>query len=131
MTTVSLPIEYLLVAVAVLLILCVLGSKAAGRLGVPALLSRSMALKGGLKLLLELESGSNAPMAIYLTTGLTQLVLAPSASQHAGDGQRPSLAYEPQSRCRMITRMEGLEHPQQHLRPGVGDEEAHRGGLRV
>jgi potassium/hydrogen antiporter len=185
MTIVSLPIEYLLVAVAVLLILCVLGSKAAGRIGVPALLlflvlgmlagsdgpggiefddpwlaqslgvvalafilfaggldthwqsvravlwpalalstlgvvltaalvgwfamavlgfswleglllgaiisstdaaavfgvlsSRSMALKGRLKPLLELESGSNDPMAIFLTMGLTQLVLDPSA----------------------------------------------------
>jgi len=185
MTTPFMPIEYLLLAVAGLLLLCVLGSKAAGRIGVPALLlflllgmlagsdgpggiefddawmaqslgvvalmfilfaggldthwssvrpvlwpafalstlgvaltaalvgwfatavlgflwleglllgaiisstdaaavfgvlsSRSMALKGQLRPLLELESGSNDPMAIFLTMGLTRLLVDPSA----------------------------------------------------
>ena len=41
--------------------------------------SRSMGLKGQLRPLLELESGSNDPMAIFLTIGLTQLLLDPSA----------------------------------------------------
>jgi cell volume regulation protein A len=41
--------------------------------------SRSMALKGRLKPLLELESGSNDPMAIFLTIGLTRLLADPSA----------------------------------------------------
>jgi cell volume regulation protein A len=42
--------------------------------------SRSMALKGRLRPLLELESGSNDPMAIFLTMGLTRLLVDPSAS---------------------------------------------------
>ena len=37
--------------------------------------SRSIALRGRLKPLLELESGSNDPMAIFLTIGLTQLLM--------------------------------------------------------
>jgi cell volume regulation protein A len=36
--------------------------------------SRGVSLKGNLKPLLELESGSNDPMAIFLTVGITQLV---------------------------------------------------------
>jgi cell volume regulation protein A len=41
--------------------------------------SRSMGLQGQLRPLLELESGSNDPMAIFLTIGLTQLLVDPSA----------------------------------------------------
>lgn len=41
--------------------------------------SRSIALKGRLKPLLELESGSNDPMAIFLTMGLTRLIMDSSA----------------------------------------------------
>jgi cell volume regulation protein A len=41
--------------------------------------SRSMALKGHLKPLLELESGSNDPMAIFLTIGFTRLLVEPDA----------------------------------------------------
>ena len=42
--------------------------------------SKSIALKGQLKPLLELESGSNDPMAIFLTMGLTWLLMDTSAS---------------------------------------------------
>jgi cell volume regulation protein A len=38
---------------------------------------RGVGLKGNLKPLLEFESGSNDPMAIFLTLGLTQLVTVP------------------------------------------------------
>jgi len=38
---------------------------------------RGVALKGKLKPLLELESGSNDPLAIFLTLGLTQLLVVP------------------------------------------------------
>ncbi len=38
---------------------------------------RGVSLKGYLKPLLELESGSNDPMAVFLTLGLTQLLTAP------------------------------------------------------
>lgn len=38
---------------------------------------RGVGLKGNLKPLLELESGSNDPMAIFLTLGLTQLLTVP------------------------------------------------------
>jgi cell volume regulation protein A len=41
--------------------------------------SRSMGLQGQLRPLLELESGSNDPMAIFLTMGFTQLVVNPNA----------------------------------------------------
>jgi cell volume regulation protein A len=41
--------------------------------------SKSISLKGRLKPLLELESGSNDPMAIFLTMGLTQLLVEPQA----------------------------------------------------
>lgn len=39
--------------------------------------SRGVSLKGYLKPLLELESGSNDPMAIFLTLGITQLLTVP------------------------------------------------------
>ncbi len=39
--------------------------------------SKRISLKGRLKPLLELESGSNDPMAIFLTMGLTQLLVEP------------------------------------------------------
>lgn len=38
---------------------------------------RGVGLKGNLKPLLELESGSNDPMAIFLTLGITQLLIDP------------------------------------------------------
>lgn len=38
---------------------------------------RGVALKGNLKPLLELESGSNDPLAIFLTLGMTQLLMVP------------------------------------------------------
>ncbi len=42
--------------------------------------SRGVSLKGNLRPLLELESGSNDPMAIFLTIGLIQLLTTPDAS---------------------------------------------------
>jgi cell volume regulation protein A len=42
--------------------------------------SRGISLKGKLKPLLELESGSNDPMAIFLTVGLIQWLTQPSTS---------------------------------------------------
>jgi len=42
--------------------------------------SKGISLKGKLKPLLELESGSNDPMAIFLTIGLIQLLTQPGAS---------------------------------------------------
>ncbi|MFA9479738.1 potassium/proton antiporter [Phycisphaerales bacterium AB-hyl4] len=42
--------------------------------------SRAVSLKGKLRPLLELESGSNDPMAIFLTIGLIQLLTVPDAS---------------------------------------------------
>ncbi len=42
--------------------------------------SRSVGLKGDIKPLLELESGSNDPMAVFLTIGLTGLLLNPALS---------------------------------------------------
>ncbi len=42
--------------------------------------SRSVGLKGELKPLLELESGSNDPMAVFLTIGLTGLLMNPDSS---------------------------------------------------
>lgn len=41
---------------------------------------RGVGLKGNLKPLLELESGSNDPMAIFLTLGMTQILTAPEFS---------------------------------------------------
>jgi cell volume regulation protein A len=42
--------------------------------------SKGVSLKGKLKPLLELESGSNDPMAIFLTIGLIQLITLPNSS---------------------------------------------------
>lgn len=42
--------------------------------------SKGISLKGHLKPLLELESGSNDPMAIFLTVGLIQLIQFPQCS---------------------------------------------------
>ncbi len=42
--------------------------------------SKGINLKGNLKPLLELESGSNDPMAIFLTVGVIQLITQPEAS---------------------------------------------------
>lgn len=42
--------------------------------------SKSIGLKGQLKPLLELESGSNDPMAVLLTVGLVQLLTSPAIS---------------------------------------------------
>jgi len=42
--------------------------------------SKGVGLKGQLQPLLELESGSNDPMAIFLTVGLSQLITQPDSS---------------------------------------------------
>jgi len=42
--------------------------------------TRSIGLKGNLRPLLELESGSNDPMAYFLTIGITSLLVSPGAS---------------------------------------------------
>jgi potassium/hydrogen antiporter len=42
--------------------------------------SRDVQLKGKLEPLLELESGSNDPMAVFLTIGFTQLITTPDSS---------------------------------------------------
>ncbi len=42
--------------------------------------SRGVMLKGNLKSLLELESGSNDPMAVFLTMSLIRLLMEPAAS---------------------------------------------------
>ena len=42
--------------------------------------SRDVQLKGKLEPLLELESGSNDPMAVFLTIGFTQLIITPNSS---------------------------------------------------
>jgi cell volume regulation protein A len=45
-----------------------------------AMRARATKLKGQVEPLLELESGSNDPMAIFLTMGLTMLIMTPGAS---------------------------------------------------
>lgn len=45
-----------------------------------AMRARSTKLKGAVEPLLELESGSNDPMAIFLTMSLTMLIMTPDAS---------------------------------------------------
>jgi cell volume regulation protein A len=42
--------------------------------------TRGINLKGNLEPLIELESGSNDPIAVFLTLGLTQLITMPDAS---------------------------------------------------
>ena len=42
--------------------------------------SKGVSLKGNLKPLLELESGSNDPMAMFLTIGLIELIKNPASS---------------------------------------------------
>jgi len=42
--------------------------------------TRGVNLKGNLEPLIELESGSNDPIAVFLTLGLTQLLLQPASS---------------------------------------------------
>ena len=42
--------------------------------------ARSVGLKGEIRPLLELESGSNDPMAVFLTAGVTGLLVEPSSS---------------------------------------------------